>query len=261
MATRTQLDGTHTVLTPEYVEFKFVLAGALSRFLALLIDTVVSLVLAAVLISVLAVTLSALALPLIFIVWFLIDWGYMIALESLWSGQTIGKRIMGLRVIQESGVRVGLMHSALRNLLRPLDRAPAFYLLGGASMLLTQHQQRLGDLLAGTIVVREQRRRIPASLSRPEGDTSMLRDSDFLARVAKLTPDEESLLFSAALRREELGIEARLTLFSHLARRLQDDLGFQKPEHFSDEKLVMFVTAAVTSRRASARTFKSTSRR
>ena len=85
--------------------------------------------------------------------------------------------------------------------------------------------------------------------------------SDFLARVAKLTPDEESLLFSAALRREELGIEARLTLFSHLARRLQDDLGFQKPEHFSDEKLVMFVTAAVTSRRASARTFKSTSRR
>jgi uncharacterized RDD family membrane protein YckC len=258
MPTRLQLDGTHTVLTPEYVEFTFVLAGALSRFLALLIDTVISLVLAIIIIAAAARVLGSLAPPVIFVSWFAIDWGYMIALESLWSGQTIGKRVMGLRVIQESGVRVGLVHSALRNLLRPIDRAPAFYLLGGVSMLLTGHQQRLGDLLAGTVVVREQRRKIPSSLARPEGDTSMLRDSDFLARVAKLTPEEEALLFSAALRREELGIEARLTLFSHLANRLHHDLGFQKPEHFSDEKLVMFVTAAVTARRA---TTKSTSRR
>ena len=261
MAPRTQLDGTHTVLTPEYVEFKFVLAGALSRFLALMIDTVVSVALAAVLIGASAIALGALAGPVIFVSWFLIDWGYMIALESLWSGQTIGKRAMGLRVIQESGVRVGVAHSMLRNLLRPLDRAPAFYLLGGTSMLLTRHQQRLGDLLAGTVVVREQRRRIPSSLARPEGDTSMLRDSDFLARVAKLSPEEETLLFSAALRREELGIEARLTLFAHLAQRLQNDLGFQKPEHFSDEKLVMFVTAAVTARRSSTSSLKNTSRR
>ena len=85
------------------------------------------------------------------------------------------------------------------------------------------------------------------------------RDSDFLARVAKLSPEEETLLFSAALRREELGIEARLTLFAHLAQRLQNDLGFQKPEHFSDEKLVLFVTAAVTARRSSP--LKNTSQR
>ena len=246
-----QLDGSHTVLTPEYVEFKFVLAGAMSRFLALLIDTIVSFALAAVFIGSLHALFDELVVPLALISWFLIDWGYMILLESLWSGQTIGKRLMGLRVIQESGVRVGLAHSALRNLLRPVDKVPALYLIGGISMLLSRHQQRLGDLLAGTIVVREQRRRIPASLARPEGDTSMLRDSDFLARVAKLTPEEESLFFSAALRREEMGIEARLTLFSHLAQRLQDDLGFQKPEHFSDEKLVMFVTAAITARRSS----------
>ena len=256
--TRTQLDGTHTVLTPEYVEFKFVLAGAMSRFLALLIDTLLSLVLAVVIIAIFSQALGALATPMIFVSWFLIDWGYMIALESLWSGQTVGKRVMGLRVIQESGVRVGLVHSVLRNLLRPLDRAPAFYLLGGTSMLLTDHQQRLGDLLAGTVVVREQRRRIPSSLARPEGDTAMLRDSDFLARVGKLSPDEEALLFSAALRREELGMEARLTLFAHLAQRLQRELGFQKPEHFSDEKLVMFVTAAVTARRSGS--LKNTSR-
>ncbi len=249
MAARTQLDATHTVLTPEYVEFTFVHAGALSRFLALLIDTVIALAGAAALIGGLSQALGELATPLAFVSWFLIDWGYMIALEGLWSGQTIGKRALGLRVIQETGVRVGLTQSLLRNLLRPVDRLPIFYLVGGLAMLTTRHQQRLGDLLAGTIVVRETRRKVPSALGRPEGDAAMLRDSDFQARLGKLTREEESLLFSAALRREELGIEARLTLFSHLSQRLQNDVGFQKPGHLSDEKFVLFVTAALSAKR------------
>jgi uncharacterized RDD family membrane protein YckC len=275
-----RLDGTHTVLTPEYVEFNFVLAGLMSRFLALLLDTLVSMALTAglmLLVALLSMALSALGAALggtkvgaqlfgvgfaaQFVVWFLVDWGYMVLLESLWSGQTVGKRIMGLRVIQDTGVRVGVSQSLLRNLVRPLDKLPVFYLVGGTAALLSPAQQRLGDLLAGTIVVRERRLKIPAQLERPDGDTSLLADPEFRARVAKLSSEEEQVLFSAALRREELGMDARLNLFATLARRLEDDLGFTKPAHLSDEKLVLLVTAALAGKSAQARQGRSAVRR
>ncbi len=267
-----RLDGAYTVLTPEYVEFNFVLAGLMSRFLALLIDTVLSLVITVLLF--LLVLLFQLALSAAgavvagagaaqellgvgfaaqFVVWFLVDWGYMVLLEVAWSGQTVGKRILGLRVIQDSGVRVGASQSLLRNLVRPVDKLPLLYLVGGVAALFSGSQQRLGDLLAGTIVVRERRLKIPTQLERPEGDTSLLSDPDFRARVARLSAEEEAVLFSAALRREELGMEARLTLFATLARRLEDDLGFGKPAHLSDEKLVLLVTAALAARTAQKR--------
>jgi uncharacterized RDD family membrane protein YckC len=253
------LDAVHKVLTPEYVEFDFVLAGMMSRFLAWLLDTLVTTVVAvaaAIVIQVLAlIELAAtkeagLAAAAFFVVWFLIDWGYFILLEAAWSGQTLGKRAMGLRVIQESGVRVGFYQSVLRNLARPVDRLPLLYLVGGVCASFTAANQRLGDLLAGTIVVRERRLKIPSALARPDGDTTLLADPDFRARVAKLTSEEESALFAAALRREELGIEARLHLFATLAHRLQEEVGFFKPPHLSDEKLCLLVTAALAARSA-----------
>jgi uncharacterized RDD family membrane protein YckC len=259
-----RLDGIHTVLTPEYVEFNFVLAGLMSRFLAWLIDAFVAMLIAWALLFALSVSMMAFpgfASALAFVVWFLVDWGYMILLESLWSGQTIGKRAMGLRVIQESGVRVGFYQSLLRNLARPIDRLPAFYLVGGVSALFSVAQQRLGDMLAGTIVVRERRLKIPAALERPEGDTSLLDDADFRARVGRLSAEEEAILFAAALRREELGMEARLSLFAMLARRLEDELGLVKPAHLSDEKLVLLVTAALAAKNAQRRKAPSSPRR
>lgn len=253
----TQLDATHRVLTPEYVEFTFVLAGLMSRFLAWLLDTLVTVVLAFAIgivvqllaaLEVLATRSSGFATAAFFVLWFLVDWGYFILLESVWSGQTVGKRALGLRVIQESGVRIGFYQAVLRNLARPVDRLPLLYLVGGVSALFTTSQQRLGDLLAGTIVVRERRLKIPASLARPEGDLSLLSDPEFRSLVAKLTAEEENALFSSAMRREELGMEARLHLFSTLSQRLQQDLGFFKPAHLSDEKLCLLVTAALAAR-------------
>lgn len=267
-----RLDGAYTVLTPEYVEFNFVLAGMMSRFLALLIDTFVSVVLTVALFFLvlllqalltavgalvggadLAKELFGVGFAAQFVVWFLVDWGYLVLLEVVWNGQTIGKRVMGLRVIQDSGVRLGVYPALLRNLVRPVDKLPALYLVGGVAALFSETHQRLGDLLAGTIVVRERRLKIPAQLERPEGDTSLLADADFRARVAKLSAEEEAVLFSAALRREELGMDARLHLFAALARRLEDDLGFTKPSHLSDEKLVLLVTAALAARNAQRR--------
>ncbi|HLM47904.1 MAG TPA: RDD family protein, partial [Myxococcaceae bacterium] len=162
----TLLDGTHTVLTPEYVEFRFTLAGLYSRFLAWLLDAVIVLFGTSAILIGLSFAMFAFpgfASALGFVIYFLVDWGYGIALETVWSGQTVGKRVMGLRVIQQSGVRIGFYHAALRNLARPVDKLPFFYMVGGVAALLSGSHQRLGDMLAGTVVVRERRLKAPSA--------------------------------------------------------------------------------------------------
>jgi len=236
------------VVTPEYVEFHFVLAGLYSRFLAWLLDSVLVVFGTIAVLSALqglATVSEGFFSALAAIVWFLLDWGYSITLEAAWSGQTVGKRLLSLRVIQESGVRIGFYHAVLRNLVRPLDRLPLMYLVGGGAALASRGQQRLGDLLAGTIVVRERRLTVPSDVSRRAGETALLQDALFLSRVKRLSPEERELVFSAALRREELGIEARLSLFAALAKRLEDEVDLVKPPHLSDEKWVLVVAAAL----------------
>lgn len=246
------LDGHHSVLTPEYVEFDFVVAGLYSRFLAYLIDLLISTVLLTVLfvvvVLVTVVTMSGLGIALYFIGAFVMNWVYNIVLETFWSGQTVGKRAMGLRVIQESGVRISFLHACLRNLVRPIDNLPMLYFVGAVAAFFSPTHQRLGDMLAGTLVVRERKLKLPAGLARPEEEMALLDDPLFRMRVAKLSEEEEALLFAAAIRREELGMEARLTLFAELSKRLQEDLDFYKPPNLSDEKLVLLVTSAVLAR-------------
>lgn len=250
------LDAHHAVLTPEYVEFDFVLAGLFSRFLAWLLDAVLAGLVAIALITGLSVAMVAFpgfASAFAFVTWFLVDWGYAILLEAVWSGQTVGKKALGLRVLQESGVRIGFWHAALRNLVRPVDKLPLFYLVGGAAAFLSARQQRLGDMLAGTIVVRERRLKIPSSLDRPEAEKALLQDAQFKAAVARLSAEESALIFAAALRREELAMEARLKLFAQLSQRLQEDAGVYQPPHLSDEKLVLLVAASLAARDAERR--------
>jgi len=252
---RALLDGSHRVLTPEYVEFNFVIAGLFSRFLAWMLDTLVTMMLATIVIT--AVSVAFIAFPgfgsaLGLTIWFLIDWGYGIVLEAAWSGQTIGKRALGLRVLQESGVRITWLQAVIRNLVRPVDRLPLMYGVGGAAALFTESHQRLGDLVAGTIVVRERKLTVPSGLATDAAQAALLEDPLFRQRVARISAEEEALIYSAALRREELGMEARLSLFAALAGRLIEAHDLYKPEHLSDEKLVLLV-AAELSRRSAAK--------
>jgi uncharacterized RDD family membrane protein YckC len=262
-----QLDAVHRVRTPEYVELTFVVAGLMSRFLALAIDTVLSVVLTMVLLlGVVAASTafssmsgpaaqeawSGLGLAAAFIIWFVVDWGYMVVLETAWNGQTVGKRLFGLRVMMERGVRVSPLASVLRNVVRPVDKLPLFYLVGGVATLLTTSHQRLGDLLAGTVVIRERKRLIPTVLPSRENDPALAANPELRAHVAKLTVEEGQVLFSAAQRRDELGIEARLTFFQTLSAHFQTELGFVKPAHLSDEKLVLLMASWVAARNSEA---------
>jgi uncharacterized RDD family membrane protein YckC len=242
------LEGTHTVVTPEAVEFDFALAGLYSRFLAWLVDRMV--VLGAffacmLLLSTLAAFSPGLVSAFSFVLYFALDWGYGLALETLMAGQTLGKRLLGLRVIQESGVRIGVYQALLRNLARPLDGLPLFYAVGGLAALLSQKHQRFGDMVAGTLVVRERRLKVPDALTRPGGDGGLLADPAFLQRVARLTAEERELTLAAVVRRDDLSMDARLGLFGRLAERLQEALGMARPEHLSDEKWCQLVAAAV----------------
>ncbi|MET0402839.1 MAG: RDD family protein [Cystobacter sp.] len=241
------LDGLHTVLTPEYVEFRFTLAGLYSRFLAWLVDSVLVFIVTLGLLVTLQVVMSAFpgfASALGMVLYFLVDWGYGITLETVWSGQTVGKKLLGLRVIQRNGVRIGFHHAALRNLARPVDRLPLFYLVGGVTALLSGSSQRLGDMLAGTLVVRERRLQAPSALGVPAGE-GLLADSLFVSRVKRLGTEAREVVLSAVLRREELSMEARLRLFSELGTQLQHLLAMEKPAHLSDEKWTLLIAAAL----------------
>ena len=90
----------------------------------------------------------------IFIV-FLFNWGYFTLFEAFWNGRTPGKRVARIRVIQRSGRAIGLFESMARNLVRYVDQLPFFYAVGVIAMFATRQHQRLGDLAAGTLVVRD----------------------------------------------------------------------------------------------------------
>lgn len=161
--------------TPEQVELRLPLAGIGSRMLAMLVDSLVQG--AATLVLLLILVLVAAALPSargatahaggaseaagkwviagMILVQFLLIWGYFSLFEAFWNGQTPGKRLLRIRVLQDSGRPITLFESMSRNLLRIIDMLPTLYAVGLVTMLCNRENKRLGDLLAGTLVVHE----------------------------------------------------------------------------------------------------------
>lgn len=149
------------VASPEGVDLELPLAGLVSRMTAVLVDFL----LLALLWLLLAVAFmgalldfeeASVVTALLVLVVFVTTWGYAVAFELAMRGQTPGKRLMGLRVIREDGLPIGLRESALRNLCRILDMQPTpFYLVGGVAMVVDPRGRRLGDLVAGTLVISE----------------------------------------------------------------------------------------------------------
>ena len=155
---------TTRLATPDSVELEFRLAGPGSRFLALFLDGLISIVLyGAILVAAIALgafagnePVSTAATVLLSVGLFVVRWGYFLFFEIRFRGQTPGKRVLGIRVVREGGLPLGVSHSLIRNLLRFVDGFPQpFCVVGAASVLATRKGQRLGDLAAGTIVIRE----------------------------------------------------------------------------------------------------------
>jgi uncharacterized RDD family membrane protein YckC len=153
-----EIDDRYVTATPEGVHLEVVLAGLASRFGACLIDLLIQGVAAGVIIyaiSHLFVSHPTLQGGLVYLTIFLLLIGYPIAFELLWSGRTPGKRATHLRVVRGGGQPVGFWPSLVRNLLRLIDILPSIYMLGMVLILVSSRNQRLGDVVAGTVVVRE----------------------------------------------------------------------------------------------------------
>ncbi len=153
-----ELEDRVTLVAPEGLTVDLVVAGLGSRAAAALIDMVIStLALVAVwLVSmVIATSSESLAAALMALGAFAWFFGYATAFEAFGGGRTPGKRMMGIRVLDLQGARASFWRIAVRNALRIIDYLPSSYLVGIVSVLVTERNQRLGDLVAGTIVVRE----------------------------------------------------------------------------------------------------------
>jgi uncharacterized membrane protein SpoIIM required for sporulation/uncharacterized RDD family membrane protein YckC len=219
---------TVDVETPELVILTYSIAGVGSRVLAAITDLLIC---AAILLGFVVATLvlsrgrtvsasqggasGSWALAVLILAQFAVLWGYYVLFEGLMDGQTPGKRIHRLRVVREGGYSVTFGVSAVRNLLRIVDMQPAFlYLVGLASLLFTRHSRRLGDLVAGTLVVREEVRPpagAPASSARERPAEAMLQTS--------LTEDEYLVLDRFVERWSTLEPLRRAALAAQLAIR------------------------------------------
>ena len=163
------IDEQFTVATPELVEFGYEVAGVGSRFLAALIDTALLGVLylliqvagAATLLSGQALFnqqgtgLSFFFLGILTVLGFVLLWGYYVFFETLWNGQTPGKRLTHLRVVRDDSRPITFWEALIRNLVRLVDFLPLGYAVGVVTMFVNGRSRRLGDFAAGTLVVRE----------------------------------------------------------------------------------------------------------
>ncbi len=244
------LDDTLNIDTPENVTFDYDIAGIGSRFAAALIDTliiaalqvVVNLLMLALLANSAGIdgslesigSLGGWVIALFGLVSFLFLWGYYIFFELLWSGQTPGKKAIHLRVIRTDGTPITLSESVVRNLVRLVDFLPAFYGIGTIAIFVNRQTRRLGDLAAGTLVVREKDQQVtlkdlaamhasgPSLLPRYSPDEQPLR----IYPVERLNYQDVQMIESFFQRRKDL--TNREALAQQIYTRLLAKMGVEE---------------------------------
>ena len=210
--TTAPLDLSIRVDTPEGIGLPLTPAGPLARTPAFLIDLLLRLLLAAFTLHL--ATLGDLGVGLSLLLIFLITWWYMVLFEVLWLGYTPGKRLLGLRVVQLDGTPPDWGSSLLRNLLRLIDMLPFGYGCGILSSLASPRFQRLGDMVAGTLVIHDSSNARRLSITAPDTANGRLPQQP-------LSGEEQSALLALAERQGSLSSARR----SELTAILQPLLG------------------------------------
>lgn len=252
---------TNTLLirTPEGVVFSQLLAGPMTRFLAWLIDLFCVFTLASLLGTLLAVfqlVSAGFAQALGLLLQFVLMLGYSIVLEWYWHGQTFGKRVMRLRVMDAHGLRLKFSQVVVRNLLRFVDMLPVLYLTGGLACLLSRRSQRLGDLVANTIVVRIPKITEPNLDQLMAGKYNSFRAYPHLeARLRqRVSATEAGVALQAILRRDLLEPQARVELFAEISDHFRGKVQFppEAIDGITDEQYVRNVVDSLYRARQAA---------
>lgn len=247
------------VETPEHIVLELELAGLGSRVAAALFDQVMIIVfllltfwggflLLAPLISSEADAATGIMLALFILVWFGITWGYYALFEGLAGGRTPGKRRLGIRVVMESGHPITFTAAIARNLLRLVDFQPGnSYAIGLLLIFFQKHHRRLGDLVAGTIVVRDQAEDIslaPLDIETPPDIVDL--------GPPVLSEDEFRLLKQFMSRLDRLPSETRVRFARQLATRFADRIA--RPEPNAEHLLVSLYHDELAKRQAKSAT-------
>lgn len=218
-----------TIETPEQIPLEFPLAGIGSRFLAIALDTLIQ-----VLGFLLVVFVAEILLPtaarftprawtwaaaIFFLCVFVLYSGYYALFEIFWNGQTPGKRLVRLRVISDSGRPVTVYEAVVRNLLRIVDQFPGLYVVGIISVFLTARNKRLGDIVAGTVVVHEK------AMQETQPDFAAAAVSTAPSPGVQISAEELELIERFLQRRYDLSPEVRRQSAEQIAARLRARLG------------------------------------
>jgi uncharacterized RDD family membrane protein YckC len=238
-----EYEDRRTIATPEGVELDLPLAGLGSRFTGFLLDTILQGLIVAAFTLLALVAFSDLAGEIVVVVGFsLAALGYDVAFEVLAGGRTPGKRAAGTRVVRDGGRPVGLRASLVRNVIRLVEGFPLLYLPAIVAILATRANQRLGDLAAGTLVVREPRGMPPPG--RPERiDPAEYASWD----VAAIGERELGAVRAFLGRREQLDDGARRALAAQLAAVLRPRVA-GVPAGLADERFLERLAAAKSAR-------------
>jgi uncharacterized RDD family membrane protein YckC len=234
------LDTTVHLVTPERIVFHYPLAGPFRRLLAYLVDfaILIALVITAAIVSIVLSLGSPSGLGLVFVAFFLLNWGYRVVFEAFFNGQTLGKRVLVIRVVSDRGVPITGAQAVLRNVVGAVDgMIPFFFLPGLASMFLTPRFQRLGDLAAGTMVVVEERhtRGGVARVKSPAVDALL----PWLPMRIAAGPELSRALSDYAKRRDRFNSAVRESIARPLARPLRARFGL--PDDASGDAILCAV--------------------
>ena len=243
-----------TIDTPEQVALELPVAGIGSRFLAATVDSVLQ---AALYVAVIVAFFYGLpmarpfgtarligpALAILFA--FCVYWGYFAFFEIVWKGQTPGKRVAKIRVIKDSGRPINALEAIGRNVLRAVDFLPALYGLGVFVMLLNRYSRRIGDYVAGTVVVYDKwSNDLPLNWDVLSG---ALPPS---AQTIRLTAEELGLIETFLLRRFDLDPVVRDEMAGQIARRVMERTGIERQ---ADQSVDEFLEGVARRTRDTAR--------
>lgn len=214
------------IRTPEGIEFSLQPAGPIPRSLAWIVDIFcigVATKIITALVGLIAIFAFGLGMALQIVTFFVVQIGYGMFCEWFFKGQTIGKKLMRLRVVDVHGLRLRPDQVILRNLLRIADMLPGPYMVGGLVSWFNRRGQRLGDLAANTMVIRQPKVLEPNLDQILAGKFNSLKEYPHLAARLRqrISPKEASIALQALLRREEMDPQARIALFDELAEQLQ----------------------------------------
>jgi uncharacterized RDD family membrane protein YckC len=239
--------------TPEHVPIGLEPAGAGSRFLAVLLDALITMAIASGIGAVAAMLLpSGVATALFITLSFMLTWGWHVWFETRGHGRTPGKRALSLRVVDARGLPVSLYQSLARNIVRVIDFAPAFYGVGAAVSLLDPARRRLGDIVANTLVIREAQPLAYSGQLSAERRHNSLRTPRVLRLIRHRIPMEErEFLLRLCVRADKLAQAPRYDLMEDVARFYRRKLAIEE-EQISGENLVRDLTAVLFNRESAS---------